>query len=167
MGGGWGDGLLCRMPLFKNEDVDFDPQHTWKRLVTADTGIPPSPGMLETGGSLMLVGQPSQPNWKVLGLLRGSKGKRWKTTVLCPPNTCIHEHTRMGKGLKLGVSMAPHICTWKAEGREVPYTWDQLGLQNTILSQITNGRNKQEIKYNKHVGVVLKILRILGHEDLT
>lgn len=53
-------------------------------------------------------------------------------------------HTKEKKDLKLDVVMEPHICTWEAEGRGVPYIWDQHGLQNKILFQITNGGNKQE-----------------------
>lgn len=84
MGGGWGDGLLCKVLLYKNEDVDLDPQHTWKRLVMANTRIPPSSGMLETRGSLMLVGQPRQPNWKVLGFTERKQGKKVEDNCSLP-----------------------------------------------------------------------------------
>lgn len=109
--------------------------------------------MLETG-SQMLVGQPSQPNWKVLGLLRGSRGKRWKPIDLCSLSTSTHEHTQIGKGLRLGVGVTTHICTCEAGARGVLYIWDQLGLQIRIPSQITKGeKTNKKWKYNKYVCV--------------
>ena len=101
--------------LYKNEDLGLDPQHTCERLGVGNTRVPVLVSWKQR--IPMFVGQLSQPYWKILGLLRGSRENRWKTIDLCSLSTSTHEiHTNRRKGLKLGVGGMPHVCT-----EAVPY----------------------------------------------